>query len=195
MARPAPGAVAQSRKATSKPKLAIAKFHYFSWMSPRFLLDPRRRWGRPAAPSGGNPASRRPPAPQYTRTRRTEPLAATPRGRDARAARPSSSRQISSRRANITVKGARCARVADARAAWLRPVLDLPGPSPRTWQLPGNRRPQVRHAPQSRHNWHHPRSRPRPRPLDTAPLLRRVMWVDRRLPCCQPRSCSSTSTW
>jgi hypothetical protein len=50
-----------------------------------------------------------------------------------------------------------------ATAAGLRPLLDLPGRSPRTWQPSGNRRRQSRT----------PRTAPEPRKtaLDTAPLL------------------------
>ena len=50
-----------------------------------------------------------------------------------------------------------------ATAAGLRPVLDPPGPSPRTWQLSGKQETPVTHA----------RTQPEPSktPVDTAPLL------------------------
>jgi len=50
-----------------------------------------------------------------------------------------------------------------ATAAGLRPVPDPPGRSPRTWQLPGNRRRQLRTPAKPKD--------PRKTPLDTAPLL------------------------
>ncbi len=78
--------------------------------------------GSVAASSGRKPcvaaaASRGLPAPGRCRYRPSR-LVTVP----ARADRPSSSRQPSCRRAKITVKGARCARVADAMA--LRATLD-----------------------------------------------------------------------
>ena len=48
-------------------------------------------------------------------------------------------------------------------AAGLRPVLDLPGRSPRTWQLSGKQETPVTHARQQ--------PEPRQNPIDTAPLL------------------------
>lgn len=75
-----------------------------------------RRFLRVATLRRGSRQARPPPHPTRGGTSATLPMA-----RPAQSWRPSSSRQPSCRRAKITVKGARCARVADAMGASAHP--------------------------------------------------------------------------
>ena len=92
--------------------------------------DPRRRWGGP--PLLREVTLRRGSRPRHrTRAPPHRPLAATPSDHACKSGRPSSSRQASSRRAKITVKGARYARVArDGASATLDSDLPRRDPAP-----------------------------------------------------------------